>query len=388
MTEQMAGIKTEAGEKQVHRVGRGKRDASFELLRSVAMCMIIVVHYLSKGNVLVSLPTTAADGMNSAAIGAWIVEAICLPAVNVYIMISGYFGAKSSFKVSRLARLWGTVIFYSIAITFVLGLTGNLANAQGSVALASFTVYDWMNVAFPVVTEQYWFITAYVMLYLFMPFLSAGVEKLDQKSFRNVLIVLFGIFSLSKSVLPMDLPTDGKGYDVLWLICLYLLGGYFGRFGCRLLEKRIWATVVCLGSAMAMFAMAFVARAIYLRTGILGDFVLRNSIYNCNQIFCLMSAVGLFWMFKGLPIKGERLSAFICYVGTCTMAVYLIHEQLYMRYAWPRWFHVQEQAGKWTFLPHLLLTVVCVFTVCVLIEAVRKAIAKKLGAGITKRIKR
>lgn len=383
MTEQRAGVEKNT----VCATGRATRDASFELLRCVAMCMIIVVHYLSKGNVLVNLPTSAAGGMNGAAIGAWIVEAICLPAVNVYIMISGYFGAKSSFKVSKLARLWGTVIFYSVAITLVLGLSGNLANAQGSVDMASFTIYDWMNVVFPVVTEQYWFITAYVMLYLFMPFLSAGVEKLDQKSFRNVLIVLFGIFSLSKSVLPMDLPTDGKGYDVLWLICLYLLGGYFGRFGCRILEKRMWATVCCLGSAMAMFAMAFVARAVYLRTGILGDFVLRNSFYNCNQIFCLTSAVGLFWMFKGLPIRSGRLSAFICKVSGCTMAVYLIHEQLYMRYAWPRWFGVQEQAGKWTFLPHLLLTVTCVFVVCVLIEMVRKAVTKTFVGLIKKRTK-
>ena len=347
MTEQRAGVEKNT----VCATGRATRDASFELLRCVAMCMIIVVHYLSKGNVLVNLPTSAAGGMNGAAIGAWIVEAICLPAANVYIMISGYFGAKSNFKVSKLARLWGTVIFYSVAITLVLGLSGNLANVQGSVDMASFTIYDWMNVIFPVVTEQYWFITAYVMLYLFMPFLSAGVEKLDQKSFRNVGIVLFGIFSLSKSVLPMDLPTDGKGYDVLWLICLYLLGGYFGRFG------------------------------------ILGDFVLRNSFYNCNQIFCLTSAVGLFWMFKGLPIRSGRLSAFICKVSGCTMAVYLIHEQLYMRYAWPRWFGVQEQAGKWTFLPHLLLTVACVFVVCVLIEMVRKAVTKPFVGLIKKRTK-
>ena len=46
------------------------REASFELLRILAMCMILVLHYLSKGQVLVALDTR--EGMNGADVAAWI----------------------------------------------------------------------------------------------------------------------------------------------------------------------------------------------------------------------------------------------------------------------------------------------------------------------------
>ncbi len=367
-----------AGTKQMHTENKTNREASFELLRIIAMCMIIALHYLSKGEVLVPLNASGSEGMNAAAVAAWIVEALCLPAVNVYILISGYFGVKSSFRMSKLARLWGTVIFYSVAITVILGLSGHMTTAQGAVDIAELTVYDWMNVVFPIVTQEYWFITAYVILYLFMPFLNAGMEKLDQKVFRHILIALFAIFSVAKSVLPMNLPTDEQGYDVLWFVCLYLLGGYVGKYGCRLFENKVLSAAVYVASALGMVGLAFAARYLYLSKGILADFVLTNHFYTYNHVFCVTAAIGLFGMFTGLHIRRAQLSAGICRVASCTMAVYLIHEQLYMRYLWPTWFSVQEQAGKWTFLPHMLMTVVCVFAVCVLMELIRKGVAKKL----------
>ena len=228
-------MKQKAENGQLHNEQGTSRETSYELLRILAMCMIISLHYLSKGNVLTSLADSGK--MNAAEVAAWVVEALCLPAVNVYVLISGYCGRSGSFRMSKVIRLWGTAIFYSVGITLILGMTGNLTTAQGTMAVSELTIYDWMNVVFPVVTEEYWFLTAYLILYLFMPFLNAGMEKISQKDFRRILISLLIFFSVAKSVLPMQLPTDHKGYDVLWFVCLYLLGGYFGRYGCKVFER-------------------------------------------------------------------------------------------------------------------------------------------------------
>ena len=64
-----------------------QREANFELLRIVAMLMIITLHYLDKGGILPK-PDAA---FTTAGYMAWGLEAFCVPAVNVYVLISAYF---------------------------------------------------------------------------------------------------------------------------------------------------------------------------------------------------------------------------------------------------------------------------------------------------------
>ena len=79
-----------------------ERMANLEVLRCVAMMMVVVLHYLGKGGLLPDLtaPLSVQD------MAAWLLEAFCIVAVNVYMMISGYFLCESSFKLSRLLTLW------------------------------------------------------------------------------------------------------------------------------------------------------------------------------------------------------------------------------------------------------------------------------------------
>ena len=79
-----------------------ERMANLEVLRCVAMMMVVVLHYLGKGGLLpdLTVPLSVQD------MAAWLLEAFCIVAVNVYMMISGYFLCESSFKLSRLLTLW------------------------------------------------------------------------------------------------------------------------------------------------------------------------------------------------------------------------------------------------------------------------------------------
>ena len=81
-----------------------ERMANLEVLRCVAMMMVVVLHYLGKGGLLPDLtaPLSVQD------MAAWLLEAFCIVAVNVYMMISGYFLCESSFKLSRLLVNWRT----------------------------------------------------------------------------------------------------------------------------------------------------------------------------------------------------------------------------------------------------------------------------------------
>ena len=108
-----------------------KRLNNFEALRILAMFMVIVLHYLYKGKLL----TSAAADFNSTSYVAWLVEAFAIVAVNVYVLITGYFMCESSMKPKRLIQIVCQVLWYTLLIPVVLAVIG-------VVEFGSFDTYD------------------------------------------------------------------------------------------------------------------------------------------------------------------------------------------------------------------------------------------------------
>lgn len=353
-----------------------KRQLNYELLRIIAMLMIVCLHYLSKGGLL---GDPARADMTATGYAAWLVEAFCLVAVNVYVLISGYFGVdargnlsgKSKITLQRVLnkplKIWKQVFFYSM----LFGCGALIIGVQ------EFDIYQFFSYCFPIVTEHYWFATYYIVLCLLMPFLNAGITYLDQKEIRCLLIGLLLFFSISKTVIPMQLPWDKYGYDSLWFIVLYLTGAYLRRYDMALIRTRGRAAVLYLGSVTAVFASFFLIRMIYLKTGKLEAMI--HYGYTYNFLFCYTGAVGFFLLFrefkaKEYKIKKERFRKPIELLSGASFGVYLIHEHINIRYAWPKWFHCEEQIGSSVagFLCHMILCVTCVYLVCTVIERIRQ----------------
>lgn len=366
---------------------RKRRQLNYELLRILAMLMIVSLHYLSKGGLL---GDPARADMTAVGYTAWLVEAFCIVAVNVYVLISGYFGvdAKESpadgdqitlrSVLRRPLRIWMQVFFYSM-------LFGCGALVFG---LAEFDLYQFFSYCFPIVTEHYWFATYYVVLCLLMPFLNAGMTYLDQKKARCLLFGFVLVLSVSKTVIPMKLPWDKGGYDSLWFVVLYLTGAYLRRYGLPAVQTRWKAAALYGGSVTAVFASFFLIRMIYLRTGSLGAMIQYG--YTYNFLFCYTGAVGLFLLFGAFRRDGsadgirsgvpERFRKPIELLSEASFGVYLIHEHINIRYAWPRWFQcgAQTQNSVAGFLVHMLLSVLCVYLVCTVIELIRRRGARTI----------
>ena len=109
--------------------------------------------------------------------------------------------------------------------------------------------------------------------------------------------------------------------------------------------------------------------------------------YSYNHLFCLTGAVGLFMAFGNIRIKSEKCSRLICEISGCTFGVYLIHEHMDLRYLWPQWFQTPSMADRFLFVPHMMMTILVVFSCCALIEYLRKRlfafVGKKLSGNKT-----
>ncbi len=350
-----------------------KRMANYELLRVLAMVMVVVMHFLTWSD---HLPVMEEPLSGVRVFGA-LLEAFCVVAVNVYVFISGYFGVNSSFKPARAISLLCQVWFYTLLVLAVFTLAGL------PTALSSYGAYGLIRYLFPIETEHYWFITAYFMLYLLTPILNQGIRHMSRKQLQIAIGCLLLLFCGIKSVSPLVFVFDKYGYDLPWFICVYLVAAYFRLYGAGFFEKKGW--LVYAGSCLAGFGLHLLMWFLGQRWDCFHYYF--TVPFHYNFIFCLTGAIGLFYGFSHIRIPEGRLADGIRRSGSLSLGIYLLHEQVDLRSKWYDWISAlvnpMEKTGFGFFAIELILSVVILFTAGMLIDWLRSGlfsiVVRKLG---------
>lgn len=346
-----------------------KRLANIELLRILAMMMVISLHYLSKGDLLKNFADGTVQGSFNGYL-AWLLEAFSIVAVNVYMLISGYFLVESRFRTSRIVTLVCQVIFYGALMPIVL-------IPFGIVTSVPITTYDILNYIVPIQMNHYWFATSYVLMYLFAPIMSVAVHHMSKRNLQGVLGMLVLVFSISKSILPFELTIDKKGYDVIWFLIIYLVAAYIRLYGIGFFKSKRNALLTYIGGVFVIFASVLIISRISLVTGSIANFV--NTACDYNDFLCLIPSVALFYVFLQIQIKEGIISRFICKVAPFTFGVYLLHEHMLVRYLWPYWLGADKAAGSSFFIGYWVGAVAVVFVIGILVDFVRSLLFRLLA---------
>lgn len=350
-----------------------QRRPELEVLRCLAMMMVVVLHFLGKSGLMGNLTDASFSGVQTL---AWIIEAFAIGAVNLYMLLSGYLLSQSHFKLSRLLQLLIQLWTYSIGIGLLAVLLGIYPREQVD-------TYFLLRLLFPVIQEHYWFVTAYVYLYLLLPFAGNVACRLDKKALRLVLGLFVAAMCLVKTVVPVAFDGDRKGYDCLWYLTVFLTAVYIRRFGLPFLQKGKRALVCWVLSCLVIAGATFGLRSIWLHTGSF-DRIL-NYCYDYNHLLTYLSAVCLFVAF--LKLEGRSLGILgkaATLAGPCTLGVYLLHENLGVRYAWFIWFGADRVRTITQLLLSLTVAVLVVFAAGVLLEALRTKVMQGLHGLLLK----
>ena len=343
-----------------------KRLANIELLRCVAMVMVVAMHFMRESG---SLLTSGTEVLTIRNIIATFLESFCIVAVNTYVLISGYYGADSSFKMGKVFAFWCRVLFYALLIPVVLLFCGVNIVAQ------DMGIYGLVQYVFPISSEHYWFASSYLYLLLFMPLLNKALKEMTAKQAASLITTLLILFCGVKSIVPVSLAFDRYGYDLIWFICVYLVGLWLRLYGGKVAEWfQRHSGGVYFFSCFGIFAMTLGLWSMIPKAeGISYYFTVP---FHYNFVLCLTGAIGLFYTFSKINLKEGRATDFFRNLGKYAFGVYLLHEHIDLRHLWyPR---LTNAINTWlgnnmvAFFAELFVCVVVIFTLGILIDFIRE----------------
>lgn len=352
-------------------ITKKKRDANIELLRIVAMLMIITLHFNYRSNALLVLGEPASNVQ----LFATILEAIAITGVNVYVLISGYYLSSSKVRLSKVLLLILQVYFYTLLISGAMMIVGAYSvKPEDKLDRA-------LRYLFPISSEHYWFVTAYVIMYVLAPVMNAAVNTLKRKQLKTVIIGLLTWFCFIKSIVPVKFGTDRMGYDFGWFICLYLIAAYIRKYNIVLFRDAKKSALVYLISVVVIAAFSLVFYKINFDTGNFNYYAEVPCHY--NFFFALTGALGLFSVFRFMRLKENLLADVIRIIAPYTLGVYLLHMHFEIADRWVEW--IEQIIGETPldnvlmFFIHLVVSVLIVFFAGIFVDWIRKYIFNFFG---------
>lgn len=336
-----------------------KRNSNIELLRVISMFMVILIHLMTKTSVLWEMRTDQPVYYIS-----WLLYAFCMTGVNCYVLISGYFGAESEFRLDKLIRIYFQVLFYSIGIAAVMRIC-HLDLKCG-----------WLNILLPVTRREYWFATVYIGLYCLTPFLNLAIKHTSEKQLRQLLLILGVLFSVIPTFLHADSwLEDGGAYGIVWFVFLYLMGGYFKKYYADGQKKSgLYYLVSILILPVSKIIVLLIGKIELINSFLQEDAICKISelLYCFNSLPALCASVFLFLFFCSVRIENGKISKAVNFAGSLTFGIYLIHNNRNLaHYLWEG-----TRINYWlTEKENILMIIgiwIAVFIVCGAIEWIRQ----------------
>lgn len=332
------------------------RQSNFELLRIVAMVMIVFHHFAIHGGFTFENTALSIPGFwyNFILMGGKI-------GVNLFVLISGYFLSQSTatgIRLAKVLRLWGQVFFYSVILHGVSVVYADNTSVQSFLACLT-----------PISSRVWWFASTYFVLYLIHPYINLLLRTLDRKAYQRLLVLLLFCWC----VIPTVLASDFESNYLLWFMTLYALAGYLRMYG---LSRSISGH---LGLLTAVFvALSYASGIVFTILGAKWPILTEKKFYfyEMNKLPTLAISVCLFMLFANANVK---YSKWINRISSATFGVYLIHDYWVMRpLLWYTVFHNASCQDSILLIPYSIAVVFIVFASCTLFDLLRQATVERV----------
>lgn len=333
-----------------------QRNSNLELYRIITMLAIVAHHYVVNSGLLggaISGSECTTRNIFFLLFGMW-----GKTGINCFVLITGYFMCKSQITLRKFLKLMLQIEFYALVISIPFWRT----HYRG------FSFDDLLLRLLPVRMVSDDFTSCFILFWLTIPFLNTLIQHTDKKKHLRLILLCLFIYTFV-----LYLPQGGVRMNyVSWFIVLYFISSYI-----RLYPETIYKSDSA--KTWGWFSLA----AIFLAIGSVATICLRNDILNrpphhlvfvfvsdSNAILALLVGVTTFMFFKNIKLP---YSKFINAVGATTFGVLLIHAHSDVMRQW-LWRDTVDCVGHYADTYYYLYAptaVLCIFTVCSIIDYIR-----------------
>lgn len=338
-----------------------ERQSNLELLRIIAMLVIVMHHYVVNSG-LIQVIYDNPFNFNSMLllILGWGGKT----AINCYIFITGYFMCKKDITIKKFVKLISEVLFYNIIIYTIFVLSG----------YDTFNLKECIKNILPITAIASGFTSAFLVFYLFIPFLNIFIKAMTEKQHLTLIILLLSVYTIWPS-----LKFHVAFNYVTWFCVLYFMAAYFRLYNRPNFKNKKTYKYFAMGmliiSWIAVGVLSTIASLIPGKDIVYwGYFFIADS----NKILAVLTAAAVFMYFKNLDIGYCK---WINKIAASAFGVLLIHANSDTMRQW-LWKDTLNNVGwfnsPYEFL-HLFCSVIGIYIICTLIDMLRiKFIERKI----------
>lgn len=318
------------------------RQSNIELLRIVAMSMIVILHFLCHGITEENMPRFLYV----------LICTYCSVGVNLFFLISGYFRIRSVMR--SIARLVFTVLFFDFVNYLLLYFT------VGPAAL-----YDWMSTLFfPVSRSPYWFLQVYLFMIICSPLINRGIDGMTLNNLR-LFILVFSAFTCYSCGVGHN-GSNSNGYTFLQGVYMYCVAAYLKRDSRQM--SRLKGTK-CIVVAFVM--LTFGALMVYYYN--------KQTLTSYNGFINIITSTLIFTYFVNLNIRSKAINI----IASGALGCYLLQDGLFgHRYLYATINRVFTSEPLYCSLAYLTVQFISFWALSVLITMIVRPLFRHLDRNL------
>ena len=333
-----------------------QRLSNLELLRILAMLFIVAHHSVVNSGIAEQFDIFHITP-NTIFLQLWGMWG--KTAINVFVLITGYFMCTSKLTWQRVAKIYLEAKFYKVIFFVVFLVAGYEKISLKSIFDLCFGYLRTINAGF---------VGSFLVLYLLIPFMNAWIEKLGRDLWK-----LVGLFLTIFTVTSTFFFNSNVFHYVFWYMTLYLTAAWFRLYPSKWTnDKKITGILFAVSVILAycsVLAINFLVDFLHMdRSWMFSYYFVSDS----NKFFAFLVGTSAFLFFKNITIKQSKI---INLVSSTTFGVLCIHanSDAMRQWLWRDLLHV-PQMYHWNFVILIIANIamtVGIFAVCSLIDMLR-----------------
>lgn len=268
------------------------RKSNIELLRILAMCMVMMLHV---GNTALGVPTPAdAHAAPASVLARIFFNVLANPSVDAFVLISGWFGLRFAWR--GLAAFVFQCVFVTWGVLLAFCAAGHAPHTAADLHAQLFV--------------RSWFVQAYLGLYVLAPALNLLIGQSRQRH-TQLLLGLF-LMEMAWDFLSPHEHFFQAGYSTMHFCLLYLLARHVRLYGAPAFVRARAGLLFVLTTAAVSLAVFLL-----LRLGVRQAFWLQSYVSPAT----VFAALCLLLAFDKLRLQSTAVNR----VAAASFAVYLLH---------------------------------------------------------------